>query len=147
VTASGFDLADPASMILASLDLSKPEGLPPDFEKLLLPAFLPTGAATFTFNKLGIANDLFDLKAGATLDVGPAAQPTGKAKISLKGLDEIAKVIQAAPPEAGLKGGNAIIVVAKGLAKTGDDGALTWDIESTPDGKILVNGTDVNTLK
>jgi hypothetical protein len=143
VTASGFDLADPASMILASLDLSKPEGLPPEFEKTLLPAFLPTGSATFTFDKLAVANDLYDLKAKATLDVGPAAQPTGKATISLKGLDEIAKVIKAAPPEAGLQSGNAIIVVAKGLAKTGGDGALTWDIESTPDGKILVNGTDV----
>jgi hypothetical protein len=147
VTASGFDLADPASMILASLDLSTPEGLPPEIEKTLLPAFLPNGSATFTFDQLGIANDLFDLKTSATLDVGPAAQPSGKAKISLKGLDEIAKVIQAAPPEAGLKGGNAVIVVAKGLAKTEADGSLTWNVESTPDGKILVNGTDINTLK
>ena len=147
VTASGFDLADPASMILASLDLSTPNGLPPEFEKTLLPAFLPSGSATFTFDQLGLSNDLFDLKAGATLDVGPAAQPTGKAKITLKGLDEIAKVIQAAPPEAGLTGGNAIIVVAKGLAKSEADGSLTWNVESTPDGKILVNGIDVNTLK
>lgn len=147
VTASGFDLADPASMILATLDLSTPEGLPPDFEMTLMPAFLPTGSATVTFNQTGLANDLYNLKIDGGLDVGPAAQPTGKAKISLKGLDEIAKVIMAAPPEAGLKGSGAVIIVAKGLAKTEADGTMTWNVESTPDGKILVNGTDVNTLK
>jgi len=147
VTASGFDLADPASMILATLDLATPNGLPPDFEKTLMPAFLPKGTTTITFTQTGVANDLYDLKADATMDVGPAAQPTGKAKISLKGLDEVAKVVQAAPPEAGLKDVNAIIIVAKGLAKTEGDGSLTWNVESTPDGKILVNGTDVNTLK
>lgn len=147
VTASSFDLADPASMILAALDLSTPEGLPPGFEKTLIPALLPKGSATVSFNQTEIANDLYDLKLDAVLDVGPAAQPTGKAKISLKGIDEIAKVIQAAPPEVGLKDVNAVIIVAKGLAKAGTDGALTWDVESTPDGKILVNGTDVNTLK
>jgi hypothetical protein len=147
VTASGFDLADPASMILASLDLSTPDGLPKDFEKTLLPALLPKGAATISFNQTGIANDTYNLKADATMDVGPAAQPTGKAKISLKGFDEITKAIQAAPPEAGLQSSNAMIVVAKGLAKTESDGSLTWNVEATPDGKILLNGTDVNSLK
>ncbi len=147
VTASGFDLADPASMVLAALDLSTPEGLPPDFEKTLMPALLPTGSATVTMNETSIANDLYNLKVDAALDVGPAAQPTGKAKISLKGLDEIAKVVMAAPPEAGLQGAAPVIIVAKGLAKTDADGTMTWDVESTTDGKILVNGTDINTLK
>ena len=146
VTASGFDLADPASMILASFDLSTPEGLPADFEKLLVPALLPKGTASITFNQTGLANDIYNLKADATLDVGPAAQPTGKAKISMKGLDEIMKAVQAAPPEAGLQDASAVIIVAKGLAKTESDGTMTWNVESTPDGKIMVNGTDVNTI-
>jgi hypothetical protein len=39
-----------------------------------------------------------------------------------------------------------VIIVAKGLAKAGADGALVWDIEATPDGKILINGTDVKSI-
>ena len=72
--------------------------------------------------------------------------PAGKATVSAKGLDEVLKVIQAAPPEAGVQGGVAVIIAAKGMAKAGVDGALTWDIEGTPEAKVLVNGIDVNKL-
>ena len=54
------------------------------------------------------------------------------------------KVIQASPPEAGLQGGAAMIIAAKGLGKAGSDGALTYDVEATPDGKVMVNGTDMS---
>ena len=57
------------------------------------------------------------------------------------------KIIQEAPPEAGLQQGAALVVVAKGMAKTEADGSLTWNIESSPDGKVLVNGIDPSKLK
>ena len=52
--------------------------------------------------------------------------------------------VQAAPPEAGLQSGPAMIIAAKGLGKAQSDGSLAWDVEATPDGKLTVNGIDVN---
>ena len=147
VVASGFNLAEPAGKMVSTMDLSQDKPLSDEFMATLMPIFLPKGTTTISLNKTGVSNDTYDLKADASFEVGPAAQPTGKATISLKGLDEIMKAVQAAPPEAGLQSGAAVVVVAKGLAKTGADGALTWDVESTADGKVLVNGTDVNKLK
>ena len=81
------------------------------------------------------------------MTAGPAAQPSGKAHITMKGLDEVMKLIQAAPPEAGLQQGAAVVVVAKGMAKTEADGSLSWDVEASPDGKFSVNGIDPMKLK
>jgi hypothetical protein len=76
------------------------------------------------------------------MSAGPAALPSGKAMISARGLDEVMKAIQAAPPEAGVQSGVAMIVAAKGMAKASADGSLTWEIESTAEGKVLINGID-----
>ena len=54
--------------------------------------------------------------------------------------------VPATVPEAGLGGGMAIIIAAKGIGKAGADGSISWNIESTPDGKVLVNGIDPTTL-
>ena len=144
---SGFDLAAPAQLILAALDLSnKAQPLPAGFEATLLAAFMPSGNVNITLNPTSISNDLYSVNAEGTVTAGPAAMPAGKATVSAKGLDEVLKVIQAAPPEAGVQGGVAVIIAAKGMAKAGVDGALTWDIEGTPEAKVLVNGIDVNKL-
>lgn len=139
---SDFDLASPANLVLAALDFASANGLPDGFEATLLPALLPKGSANITLNPTSISNDLYEINAEGALTVGPATMPSGKAKISATGIDEILKVIQAAPPEAGVQGGVAMIVAAKGMSKPGEGGALTWDVESTADGKVLINGLD-----
>ena len=144
---SGFDLAAPAQLILAALDLTKDKPLPDGFEATLLPALLPTGNATISLNPTSVSNDLYSINAEGSMTAGPAAMPSGKATISAKGLDEVLKVVQAAPPESGAQSGVAIIVGAKGMAKAAADGTLTWDIESAGDAKILVNGIDVSKMR
>lgn len=146
-TVSGFDLASPAQMILDQLDLAKEPPLPDGFEQVLMPVFMPKGTVDITLNPSSINNDTYSVNIEGSLAAGPAALPTGKAKISAKGLDEIMKIIQQAPPEAGLAQGAAVVVVAKGMAKAETDGSLTWNVESSPDGKVLVNGIDPSKLK
>ena len=146
-TVSGFDLAAPAQLILAALDLAKTDPLPSGFEATLLPALLPTGNVSITLNPTSVGNDLYFVNAEGSMTAGPAAMPSGGATITAKGLDEVLKVIQAAPPEAGVQSGVAIIVAAKGMGKAEADGTLTWKIESTADAKVLVNGIDVSKMQ
>jgi hypothetical protein len=44
--------------------------------------------------------------------------------------------------------GNAIpaIIAAKGMAKTEADGSLSWKIENTISGTVLVNGIDISKM-
>ena len=146
-TVAGFDLASPAQMILDQLDLAKEPPLPDGFEQVLMPAFMPKGTVDITLNPTSIDNDIYSVKMEGSLAAGPAALPTGKAKISAKGVDDIMKIIQEAPPEAGIAQGSAMVLVAKGMAKAEADGSLTWNVESSPDGKVLVNGIDPTKLK
>jgi hypothetical protein len=145
-TVSGFDLASPAQLILSQLDLSKDKPLPDGFEQVLMPSFMPKGAVDVALNPTTMSNDTYNVKVEGSMTAGPAAMPSGKAKINAKGLDEIMKIIQAAPPEAGLGSGLAVVIGAKGIAKAEADGSLTWNVEATPDGKVLVNGIDPSTL-
>ena len=39
-----------------------------------------------------------------------------------------------------------MVMMAKGMAKTAADGTLTWNIENTQQGGILVNGVDVTKM-
>jgi hypothetical protein len=146
-TISGFDLASPAQKILDQLDLAKEPPLPDGFEQVLMPIFMPKGVVDITLNPSSVDNDTYGIKMEGSLAAGPAAQPSGKAKISAKGIDELMKIIQSAPPEADLDQGNALVIVAKGMAKAEPDGSLTWNIEASPDGKVLVNGIDPTKLK
>ena len=146
-TVSGFDIASPAQLLLTQLDLSKEPTVPEGFDQVLMLAFMPKGAVDITLNPTNIDNETYSVKVEGTMTAGPAAQPSGKAHITMKGLDEVMKLIQAAPPEAGLQQGAAVVVVAKGMAKTEADGSLSWDVEASPDGKFSVNGIDPMKLK
>ncbi len=141
-TVSGFDLASPAQLLLTQLDLAKDPPIPEGFEQVLMPVFMPKGSVDVIFNPTNIDNETYNVKVEGSMTAGPGAMPSGKATISMKGLDEVMKLIQAAPPEAGLQQGAAVVVVAKGMAKTESDGSLSWIVEASPDGKFLVNGID-----
>jgi hypothetical protein len=147
ITVSGYDANSAAIAYITAMDLSKDPVVPKELEGQMMMMLLPTGKVDVTLGKTSINNNIYSITAEASMSAGPAALPQGKAHITAKGVDEIMKAIQAAPPETGMQQGGALVVVAKGLAKIETDGSLSWDVESTPDGKILVNGTDVNKLK
>lgn len=144
---TGFDLAGWSKGMIDAADFTKSDVVAEDVMAKLVTGILPTGAATISLVSSSVANSTYNLSADGTFTAGMEAQPTGKSTVKLSGIDAIMKIVSAAPPEAGLKDATAVMILAKGLGKTGADGSITWDIEATADGQILVNGTDVKKLK
>ena len=141
---TGYDAETPAAAWVKALDLSKDPAIAPDVGDALMASFMPKGTVDVTISKTSVSNDTYAFTVDSTFTAGPQAVPSGKAHITAKGLDEIMKVVQASPPEAGLQGAAATIIAAKGLGKQEADGTLSYDVEATPDGKITVNGTDMS---
>ena len=147
VKVTGFDLATWSKGMVDNADFSKDDPVPKNVVDALALGILPTGAATITIGPSSISNSTYNLSVQGAFSAGPAAQPSGKATVKMTGFDDVMKALTSAPPEAGLKDSGAVMIVAKGLGKTGGDGSISWDIEATPDGQFLVNGTDVKKLK
>ena len=145
-TIAGYDAETVAKAAIDAMDLSKDPPVPKDVSDRLIDLLLPKGTVDVSFEKTSVNNDTYNISAEGNFQAGPAAMPSGKAHIAAKGLDDIMKVVQASPPEAGLQSGTAVIIAAKGMAKTETDGSLSWDVQATPDGKLLVNGVDVSKL-
>ena len=80
------------------------------------------------------------------MTAGPMVVPAGQATVLLKGLDEAMAAMNAAPPEMGMQQMAPMLMLAKGMAKQEADGYLSWKIESTPEGAILINGTDLSKM-
>lgn len=143
---SGFNLAQPARMIIDTLDLGKDPPLPEGFEQQLMGAFMPTMAVKIGLGPSEVVGPIYHLKAEGAMNAGPMSMPSGQATIMLKGIDELMAALQAAPPEMGMQQAAPVGIMAKGMAKTEADGFLSWKIESTPEGGVLINGTDVSKI-
>jgi hypothetical protein len=142
---SDFNLADPARMLLDMIDLSQAKSNTPEENAKLLTALLPKGAVEISVGPSKVTAKLYDLDFEGAMTAGPVGIPLGAATIRAKGLDDVMKVLQAAPPEMA---GQAIpaVIAAKGMAKTEADGSLSWKIENTISGTLLVNGIDVSKM-
>jgi len=144
-TVADFNLAAPAKMLLETMDLNKTKPTTPEEDAKLLTALLPKGAVEISMGPSKVTAKLYDLDFEGSMTAGPVGVPLGAATIKAKGLDEVLKALQAAPPEIG---GQAIpaVIAAKGMAKTEADGSLSWKIENTISGTVLINGIDVSKM-
>ena len=144
-TVSDFNLADPARMLLDIIDLNVAKPTTPEENLRLLTALLPKGAVEISVGPGKVTAKLYDVGFEGRMTAGPVGVPLGAATIRAKGLDDVMKTLQAAPPEMI---GNAIpaIIAAKGMAKTEADGSLSWKIENTISGTVLVNGIDTSKM-
>ena len=140
-----FNLADPAKMLLDVMDLSEAKPTTPEEDAKLLTALLPKGKLEISMGPSKVTGKLYDLDFEGSMTAGPVGVPVGAATIKAKGLDDVMKALQAAPPEMG---GHAIpaLIAAKGMAKTEADGGLSWKIENTISGTVLINGIDVSKM-
>ena len=143
---SDFDLAAPAQLIIDNFDLTQDPPLKPEMQPQLMAALMPKMAVTLGLGPSEIVASAYHLKAEGSMTAGPMSMPSGGASVQLKGIDEIMAAIQSAPPEMGMGQIAPVIIVAKGMAKQADDGFLSWQIESTPQGSVTVNGTDISKL-
>lgn len=79
----------------------------------------------------------------ASLDNG---QPGGKLHVSADSLDKTIDLLQdLATDSPDLQGALLGVTFMKGLAKTGADGRLVWDVDFAADGSLTVNGTAIST--
>ena len=120
VQSDGGDLSDEAQ---AKIDAILANGRPT--------ATIPPGHLVFPFVDIA-----FEGKAQFSPDSREA-----HFVVSVDSLDktfDVVKSIAEAEPQAGVA--VAGLALVKGLAKTGDNGRLTWAIDVSADGKVAVNG-------
>ncbi len=140
-----FDLAAPTKLLLDKMDLANPVPNTPEDDALLLRALLPKGSVNVTIGPNAVTAQSFVLNYQGAVMAGPFGMPAGIANISATGFEKVMKALTSAPPEMG---GQFIqmLIGAKGLAKTESDGSMSWKIENTPTGGVLVNGVDVSKM-
>jgi hypothetical protein len=143
-TVADFNLGDPLQILLDSVDLSAIQPNP-ELETKLLAALLPKGAVTVSMGPSKIVGEIYDFGFEGSMLAGPMATPLGQATIKAKGFDRVIEALKAAPPDVAGKAMPSIIA-AKGMAKTEADGSLSWKIENTISGTVLVNGIDVSKI-
>lgn len=141
-TVQDFDLAAVTSAALDAVSFET--GLPPEVEATLPMLALPDGGLTVTLNGTGVSNADYDLQIDGNMLIGLMGLPTGTGKVSLTGIDAITEMLGNAPEEvsAGALPGLAMV---RGMS-TAEGDAAVWNIEGTPDGKLLVNGMDISPM-
>ncbi len=144
-TVSDFDLAAPAKLLLAHTAKTK-DAPTPELEAELMKALMPSGAVKITLAPGHVTSKIADIGYEGAMTAGPVAMPTGSALITAKGFDAAVGALNAAPPELGLSQATIGMLAAKGFSKTESDGSISWKIESTPEGGVLVNGVDMSKL-
>ena len=138
-TASDFDLAAPARLIIESFDLNAPEPLAKLSPEAMLPALLPDGKAALKLAPSQIKGDGYQIDYKADVAVGPGTMPVGAALISATGLDKVEAALAAAPPEQAQQP-LMMLRMARAMSKPGDGGDAVWDIQMPEGGQITVNG-------
>lgn len=141
---SEFNLAEAAKVFINEFDFSSKQQSP-EFDAKMLAAIIPSGSVTIATEATQATSKVYDLAISGAMKAGPSSQPTGKATIRLKGLDEVVKALQASPPEMGLQQGVAGLLMAKGFGKADGD-ALVWEVDAMQPGSVLVNGIDVTKM-
>ncbi|MGB3147418.1 MAG: DUF2125 domain-containing protein [Paracoccaceae bacterium] len=142
---SRFDLATPVKLALEVLDLAANPPIPDEKGPELLALLLPEGVADITIAPGATDAPAYQLTYEGVLTTGPETMPTGKASISLTGMEAIQAALQSAPPEIA---GQAMMGVGliSGMGRPGANGELIWDLEATSDGKVLINGVDMSMM-
>lgn len=144
-SATDFDLASPAKILIDNADLSNPDPIKPELGLKLLSALLPKGAVALSTSTSKVTAKLYDLSIEGAMTAGPVGKPLGEATIKAKGLDQVLDLLKSAPPEMV---GQSIpgLIAAKGMAKTEADGSMSWKIENTLQGNVLVNGINISKM-
>ncbi|WP_449044648.1 hypothetical protein [Paracoccus versutus] len=139
-TASGFDLAAPAKMLIEGFDLAAEEPFARLVPEQLQAALLPGGTADLKLAPSQIKGDGYQIDYRADIAAGPGAAPTGAALISATGLDKVEAALAAAPPEEAAQP-LMMLRMARAMAKPGASGENVWDIQMPEGGgPFTVNG-------
>jgi len=138
-TVNGFDIAAAANMAIDSLHLGGggPAISPSDSAKVTA-ALIGGRPIKVTLTPSHLAAPAVDADLQGELAYA-AGKPSGAVTVRMRGFDKTMNAVKALGPEIALKAVPAL-AMAKGLAKTETDGALSWLIELGDDRSIKVNG-------
>lgn len=142
---SGFDAEAPAAMFIDQMDISKPEPVPPGSEGLYMAAFAPKNTINLTIPPGEISAGLYSLTYEGTSTINFAGLPQVNAKFRMTGMEKVIAQLQQAATDPTAQQGMAMLFAAKGIGKADGD-AITWDVTMSPEGKLLVNGTDLSSM-
>jgi hypothetical protein len=144
LSVTGFDLAAPAAILIGTFDLTAPEPLDDAITAPLLAALLPRGGVQLALAPGQLTAPQFELGFGGDLSLGPGTVPDGKARVTLRGYEDINEALDAAPRQE-VEQFRQGLGMAWGLAEKGD-GLLTWDFRLTADGRVMLNGMDMGPI-
>lgn len=136
---------NPAAAVLAAIERFDPSKQPtPEDDEAMVKALLPSGEALFSLAPGSVTAPLYGLTYEGKIAFGPATTiPAGTARITATGMTAVRQALTKAPPEIGMQAGPAL-GMAEGMAKQGENGALVWELELTPEGEVKVNGVDMS---
>jgi hypothetical protein len=142
---SDFDLETPARKFITEMDLNAPEPVPPGSEAAYMAAFAPKNSIQLALPSGEISSDLYSITYDSKSTINFAGLPQVNATIRMKGLDAVISQLQQAATDPMAQQGMAMLFAAKGVSKADGDGVI-WEITVSPDGKALVNGTDLSAM-
>lgn len=146
VAGAGFNLADPAAIIVGALDLTKEPPLAEDVGATLLPAFLPKGSFDVTFAPGQVVAPLYQLDFEGAMNVTvDGAPPTGQGTVKATGMDAVIEALNKGPAEVAQNVG-PVLAMARGIAKTGGVGELVWKLDGTQPGVFKINDLDLSAM-
>lgn len=138
---SDFDLAAPADALLRNFDLTTPDVISPNLAFGLLGGLLPRGQVRIALLPSRAEGAGYAVEARGEMLAGPIVQPSGSGRVVATGIDAVIAALSAAnDPDAGQAA--AGLDMARGLGRD-EGGAMVWDLEFTPAGRVIVNGRDV----
>jgi hypothetical protein len=136
---SDFDFAAPAKLLLDHLEKTSDDPSP-EMQKQLQDALMPKGKVKITLDPGSFVSKALAVDYQGSINAGLGTDYFGEALVKAKGLDELIKILQAAPAEMGLAQGIYGVLAAKGFGKTEADGAISWKIETNREGIMSING-------
>jgi hypothetical protein len=140
-----FDMETPARKFITEMDLNAAEPVPPGSEAAYMAAFAPKNSIQLKLPAGEISSELYSITFDSTSTINFAGLPQVNAKIRMTGLDAVIAQLQQAATDPTAQQGMAMLFAAKGVSKPDGDGVV-WEITVSPDGKALVNGTDLSAM-
>ncbi len=138
---TGFDPARAAEAVIAAANLEETPAVKQDVMASVAGKLLPQGAVDVKLSGVRVATSAYSVTLDGQLKVTPGVMPTGAITIRAKGLDAVQKILtEGAKTDPNAATAVAGLAIARGMAKPGPDGTSVWEIASTPDGKMTVNG-------
>ena len=108
---------------------------------------LLAGHPKFIIEPGHLASPLVDVTFEGEAELAGGA-PTARFKVSADGLDKLMSLLaELGKTDEDLQAAALSLSLLKGLAQTGDDGRLNWEIVADGDGQVLINGQAMPTDK